>query len=209
MKKEIKNLSIIYTLVLFLIVLIAVTVGIVSSFNPSPENTGLIGAILSGIIAGSLTLLGVYLTIEQQKTKEFLNKYPQLKNNAEEILDSLNDIINLLNTYNEENKKSIIASVIDFSEKEIDSLRVKSIPCGGRVFSEIMKIKKTLNAFVTQARADVNIRSDGGGSYIVGYYATDENMEDFIKELTVSKERIYEEINKEEEKFNSFYNLWF
>ena len=206
-KKDIKNLGIVYTLVFFLVILIAVTVGVVSSFSPSPENTGLIGAILGGIIAGSLTLLGVYLTIEQQKAKDFLNNYPQFKNNAEEILESIECLNKSINSSNNENVIPLIESIINFSEKDMDILRIKAIPCGGKIFSEIMKIKKVLITFVTQAKADVKIVPDGGGGETISYYATDEKIEKLKEELTSSQKRIEEEINKEEEKFNAFYNL--
>jgi gas vesicle protein len=207
LKKEIKNLGIVYTLVFFLIIIIAITVTVVSSFNPSPENTGLIGAILGGIIAGSLTLLGVYLTLEQQKTKDFLNTYPQFKNNAEEILESIEYLSKSINSTNNKNVKALIESIINFSKKDIDILRVKAIPCGGKIFSEIMKIKKVLTTFIAQAKADVKIVSDGGGGEIISYHASDEKIEELKKELAFSQNRIEEEMNKEEEKFNAFYNL--
>ena len=207
LKKEVKNLGIVYTLVFFLIIIIAITVTVVSSFSPSPENTGLIGAILGGIIAGSLTLLGVYLTIEQQKTKDFLNNYPQYKNNAEEILESIESLSKSINTNNYKNVKPLIDSIINFSKRDIDSLRIKAIPCGGKIFSEIMKIKKALTAFVIQAKADVKIVPDGGGGEIVSYHASAQKIEKLKEELASSQKRIEEEMNKEEEKFNAFYNL--
>lgn len=207
LKKDIKNLGIVYTLVFFLVILIAVTVAVVSSFSPSPENTGLIGAILGGIIAGSLTLLGVYLTIEQQKTKDFLNTYPQFKNNAEEILESIELLSKSLESNNYKNVKPIIESIIRFSETDIDILRIKAIPCGGKIFSEIMKIKKALTTFVIQAKADVKIVPDGSGFETVSYYAPDEKIEKLKAELKLSQKKIEEEMSKEEEKFNAFYNL--
>lgn len=207
LKRDIKNLGIVYTLVFFLVILIAVTVAVVSSFSPSPENTGLIGAILGGIIAGSLTLLGVYLTIEQQKTKDFLNTYPQFKNNAEEILEAIERLSKSINSPNYKNVKPLIETIINFSETDIDTLRIKAIPCGGKVFSEIMKIKKTLTTFVTQAKADVKIVPDGAGGQIVSYYASDEKIEKLKEELTLSQKKIEEEMNNEEEKFNVYYNL--
>lgn len=207
LKKEIKNLGIVYTLVIFLIMLIAVTVAVVSSFNPNPENTGLIGAILSGIIAGSLTLLGVYLTVEQQKTKDFLNTYPQFKNNAEEILESIESLSKSFHSNKLKNVKPLIETIINFSETEINILRIKAIPCGGKIFSEIMKMKKVLTTFVTQAKANVKIVPDEGGGETMSYYATEDMIVKLKEDLAFSQKKIEEEINKEEEKFNAFYNL--
>lgn len=66
---------------------------------------------------------------------------------------------------------------------------------------------KALTTFVTQAKADLKIVLDGGGSETISYYATDEKIKKLKEELVSSQKRIAEEMNNEEEKFNASYNL--
>ncbi|ANU26281.1 hypothetical protein [Planococcus versutus] len=70
-----------------------------------------------------------------------------------------------------------------------------------------MKIKKIINMFVIEAKATVKLISDDAGNETISYYATDEKIEKLKKDLATCKKRIDEEINKEEERFNAFYNL--
>lgn len=82
---QIKLTGAILILIAYLGLLIAIVVAVVNLFSPNDANMGLIGAIVGGIISGSLTLLGVFLTIKVESNRKFIELYPEKRSSCDEI----------------------------------------------------------------------------------------------------------------------------
>ncbi|QOR65797.1 hypothetical protein IM538_18605 [Cytobacillus suaedae] len=116
------------------------------------------GAILGGIISGVITLLGVKLTIENQKRNEFINSYPRKRMFGDEISEKIHEFvteISLIKGLNSNNKNKIAGLVKVFYYSLPDMIE-KSIEIDGHVYSNLQNIKSIVDSMLKYIEANTS-----------------------------------------------------
>jgi hypothetical protein len=107
------------------------------------------GAIIGGVISGAITLMGVRLTIENQKKDEFIRLYPQMMLLGDEITFEIDNFLNDLNIYNKDPKKR--SNHVAFISKKFFSkckeLLNSSVKINGFVYENIRELHGQMHFF--------------------------------------------------------------
>ncbi|SET01711.1 hypothetical protein SAMN05421676_102349 [Salinibacillus kushneri] len=178
------------------------------NFNLTSEDYTIVASIIGGAVGGALTLVGVKATIDNQRRKDFVDSYPLIKSNGEEIKNQLEGfiqgLIHFRNFEEASNKKNAAEYVKMFTNRYLEEMLGKSIHCGGLIFSNVMTVKQTLikiNNYVTDSS---ETRQDEGGGVFTEYNISEEFFFEQINIIENCIKVIKTELENAEIKFHKW-----
>lgn len=204
----VKNLIIIA--ILTLISIFAVLFGF-KGFGLNDVDMSFVAAILGGVVSGGLTLTGVKATLDNQRREEFINKYPFIKNNTEDILYELKESVLILDnckTFSQEKvKKQNLIRYLKKMEMKRDKIFDKSNNCTGRIFLAIIDIRKELNSvfsYISSENIIIAEVDDFTGDDITSFRIDETEFYSKIEEVKKKIYKLEEELKLLDKRFYSY-----
>lgn len=153
------------------------------------------GAIIGGVISGTITLMGVKMTIQNQKNEEFIRIYPQMMLLGDEITAELGHFLDEMDR-TKINDPSLASLVLDFQKKS-EELLVKSSKVNGFIYENYKNIHNYFYHFVKYLKENSSL--DEG----IIIYKLD------LKEVEIRKQRIRNDMKEHEKLVMEISNTFF
>ncbi|MEE3806078.1 hypothetical protein V2H29_03845 [Lysinibacillus fusiformis] len=119
-----------------------------------------LGGIMGGLISGLLTLGGVWLTIDNQKKKDSIDRYPKIRMNADEVLEKIRVISNIDKSLNEGRWHDLHSNTGSIT-KEKDTLIRLSAEVNGYFYEKVRKLTFLCEDIYENAMLLAKYRVDG------------------------------------------------